>query len=180
MLYETEEGIKSEEQLTEEQKLFRSTKHIPIFTPNSFKQLNILIDAAKKNTKLRSRCIELIGTGIKSEEVMTAYTNYCSKVWNIKPTFLHWGTSTHRHDTIYKNKIKHTTPEQTEQGMTFYKLLEHYKIKTEGNKAVCPFHPDHDPSLSFNSEGLWKCWGCQEKGNMITFIRKMEELNGRS
>lgn len=56
-------------------------------------------------------------------------------------------------------------------------ILNYYKIKVEGKMARCPFHKDKNPSLSFNDEkGLWKCWGCGAKGNTITFVRKMKEM----
>lgn len=41
--------------------------------------------------------------------------------------------------------------------------------------AVCPFHDDKNPSFFINSEnGLWFCFGCGQKGNLIQF---MEEIN---
>lgn len=56
-------------------------------------------------------------------------------------------------------------------------ILKYYKIKIKGKMALCPFHNDTDPSLSFNDEkGLWKCFGCGAKGNVWTFVRKMEGL----
>jgi len=45
---------------------------------------------------------------------------------------------------------------------------------------VCPFHADKDPSISFtNGKGLWKCWGdgCGEKGDIISMIKKLEEMS---
>lgn len=52
-----------------------------------------------------------------------------------------------------------------------------YGLRLKGNKSVCPFHGDTDPSLTFsNSKGVFNCFGCGEKGNIITFIKKMEDL----
>ncbi len=51
------------------------------------------------------------------------------------------------------------------------------KIKRRsGNEymALCPFHPDKNPSFSFNAEtGLWHCFACGEKGNVYQFLEKM-------
>lgn len=62
-------------------------------------------------------------------------------------------------------------------GVTLLDLLNDYKVPVRGNKANCPFHADNTPSFSFNNEsGLWKCFGCNESGNIVTFIRKMEAM----
>ena len=46
-----------------------------------------------------------------------------------------------------------------------------YGFKVRGNKAVCLFHNDTDPSLCFDDiNGLWYCHGCAEGGNLIDFI----------
>jgi len=29
-------------------------------------------------------------------------------------------------------------------------------------------------------KGLWKCFGCQEKGDIITLIKKLREKNDKS
>lgn len=42
---------------------------------------------------------------------------------------------------------------------------------------LCPFHDDHNPSMSVNKDGQYaghfKCWACDEKGSPATFARKM-------
>lgn len=58
------------------------------------------------------------------------------------------------------------------------------KIKhRSGNEymALCPFHPDKNPSFSFNTEtGLWHCFACGEKGNIKQFLEKFgEEIDMR-
>lgn len=55
-------------------------------------------------------------------------------------------------------------------------------LKERGNSnnamALCPFHDDHNPSLSVNLEtGLWNCFACGEKGNASGFYMR---LNGHS
>ena len=56
-------------------------------------------------------------------------------------------------------------------------VAEKYGLKVKKNKAICPFHEDTDPSLSFsNDKNVFFCHGCHVKGDVITFIQKMEEL----
>ena len=40
------------------------------------------------------------------------------------------------------------------------------------HKALCPFHPDHKPSLTFK-KNKWKCWSCGEDGDTISLIQKV-------
>lgn len=65
--------------------------------------------------------------------------------------------------------------------ITISQVLNDYGIKTRGNKAICPFHSDKDPSLSFdNQKGLWNCFGCSAQGDIFTLIGMLEELeNGK-
>ncbi|MEZ5262781.1 MAG: CHC2 zinc finger domain-containing protein [Acidimicrobiales bacterium] len=44
--------------------------------------------------------------------------------------------------------------------------------------GLCPFHPEKTPSFSVNEEaGLFYCFGCQKKGDAITFLRELEGLD---
>ena len=46
--------------------------------------------------------------------------------------------------------------------------------------AVCPFHGDTDPSLSINlKHGGFHCFGCGEKGDLISFHAKLNRLSFR-
>ena len=40
------------------------------------------------------------------------------------------------------------------------------------HKALCPFHSDHKPSLSFK-KNKWKCWSCGEEGDTISLVKKV-------
>jgi DNA primase len=41
----------------------------------------------------------------------------------------------------------------------------------------CPFQSERSPSFSVNpSEGLYYCFGCQARGDVITFIRETQGL----
>ena len=52
-------------------------------------------------------------------------------------------------------------------------------LKRAGNRLVglCPFHSEKTPSFSVSAErGLFYCFGCGKGGDMITFIRSVENL----
>lgn len=52
-------------------------------------------------------------------------------------------------------------------------------LKRNGNnyKGLCPFHSEKTPSFNVMSNGVFKCFGCSETGNIITFIRKRYNLS---
>ncbi|HUR18817.1 MAG TPA: DNA primase [Acidimicrobiales bacterium] len=57
---------------------------------------------------------------------------------------------------------------------------EHIALKKVGRRWVglCPFHAEKSPSFSVNQqEGLYYCFGCQAKGDVITFVREVEHLD---
>jgi DNA primase len=57
---------------------------------------------------------------------------------------------------------------------------EHIALKKVGRRYVglCPFHAEKTPSFSVNAEeGLYYCFGCQAKGDVITFVREVEHLD---
>jgi DNA primase len=44
--------------------------------------------------------------------------------------------------------------------------------------AVCPFHDDHDPSLSINvDKQIFKCFVCGEGGNVFNFVKSYEKIS---
>jgi hypothetical protein len=56
-------------------------------------------------------------------------------------------------------------------------IAKDYGLKVKGNLALCPFHNDTNKSLSIsNSKGIFNCFGCGTKGDIITFVKLMEEL----
>ena len=57
---------------------------------------------------------------------------------------------------------------------------EHLALKRVGQRWVglCPFHAEKTASFSVNAElGLYHCFGCQAKGDVITFVREVEHLD---
>jgi DNA primase len=57
---------------------------------------------------------------------------------------------------------------------------EHAALKRQGRRWVglCPFHGEKTPSFSVNAdEGLYYCFGCEAKGDAISFVRAIEHLD---
>ena len=47
-----------------------------------------------------------------------------------------------------------------------------------GQVGLCPFHSERTPSFNVNdATGRYMCFGCGEKGDVFTFIQKMENLD---
>ena len=45
-------------------------------------------------------------------------------------------------------------------------------------KARCPFHAEKTPSFTVDPEaGFWKCFGCNEGGDVFSFLMKIENLS---
>jgi DNA primase len=54
---------------------------------------------------------------------------------------------------------------------------EHLALRRVGRRWVglCPFHAEKTPSFSVNQEeGLYYCFGCGARGDVITFVREVE------
>jgi DNA primase catalytic core len=44
--------------------------------------------------------------------------------------------------------------------------------------GLCPLHEDHTPSFSVSAEKqLWKCFGCQRGGDVITFVQEIDHVD---
>ena len=58
------------------------------------------------------------------------------------------------------------------------KYIDDYKIRRDELICLCPFHDEDTPSFNFNIKtGLFKCFGCGESGNAVTFVAKMEGIS---
>lgn len=59
-------------------------------------------------------------------------------------------------------------------------ISESVKLKRVGSnyQGLCPFHSEKTPSFSVSSEKqMYKCFGCGEGGNVITFVMKNNNLD---
>ncbi|MBI2589481.1 DNA primase [Candidatus Berkelbacteria bacterium] len=57
---------------------------------------------------------------------------------------------------------------------------QYVPLKRAGNnhKGLCPFHTEKSPSFMVNQERqIFKCFGCNESGDVLTFLQKMEGLS---
>ena len=58
-------------------------------------------------------------------------------------------------------------------------ISEYVHLKKAGRnfKGICPFHGEKSPSFMVNQElQIFKCFGCQEGGDVISFLQKIEGL----
>lgn len=59
-------------------------------------------------------------------------------------------------------------------------VSETVKLKRSGRNysGLCPFHKEKSPSFNVSSDKqIYKCFGCGEAGNVITFVMKTKSLN---
>ena len=60
-------------------------------------------------------------------------------------------------------------------------VREYVTLKGAGGgslKGLCPFHDEKTPSFNVNAaRGYFHCFGCQESGDVFTFIRKIEGMS---
>lgn len=59
-------------------------------------------------------------------------------------------------------------------------ISEHVALRRSGTRWVglCPFHAEKSGSFSVNSDlGLYYCFGCQAKGDVITFVREINQMD---
>ncbi|MEU6439903.1 DNA primase [Streptomyces sp. NPDC047046] len=60
-------------------------------------------------------------------------------------------------------------------------VAEYLQLKNAGGgnlKGLCPFHDEKSPSFQVSpAKGLFHCFGCQEGGDTITFVMKVDHLS---
>ena len=59
-------------------------------------------------------------------------------------------------------------------------VSQYVTLRKRGREYVglCPFHAEKTPSFSLNAEkGVWHCYGCDAGGDLITFVRRYENMD---
>lgn len=59
-------------------------------------------------------------------------------------------------------------------------VSEYITLQKKGNsyKGICPFHADHDPSMSVSNEKkVFNCFSCGAKGTVINFVSRFENIS---
>jgi DNA primase catalytic core len=76
--------------------------------------------------------------------------------------------------------------EEVKRRHSIVSLFEGYGVKLTKSShngsytGLCPWHDDHNPSLSVDeTKGLFHCFGCDAKGDIIELVRKMEGVSFR-
>ncbi len=78
-------------------------------------------------------------------------------------------------------RIKDSSVEQVKGRADFVEIVSAYtQLRKAGARYMgrCPFHEERTPSFSVNPvEKLYKCFGCGEGGDMISFVQKKQNLD---
>ena len=71
--------------------------------------------------------------------------------------------------------------EQIKEKLDIVDVVSKYVVlkKTGSNyQGICPFHNEKTPSFVVSgNKQIFKCFGCGESGNVITFIMKLENVD---
>ena len=78
-------------------------------------------------------------------------------------------------------RIKDESVERVKAAMEILPLVEDVvRLRKSGStyKGLCPFHSEKTPSFTVSpARGTFKCFGCGEGGDAITFVEKSENLD---
>jgi len=73
--------------------------------------------------------------------------------------------------------ISEKTISEVKSRISISEVVGHF-ISLKKNKACCPFHGEKTPSFSvLEKKGIFKCFGCDKKGNAITFLMEHEKMD---
>lgn len=73
-------------------------------------------------------------------------------------------------------RITERSIEELKSQLDITKVVERY-VPLKKNMACCPFHEEKSPSFSVKpSDGIFKCFGCGEGGDAVSFVMKKEGL----
>jgi DNA primase catalytic core len=79
------------------------------------------------------------------------------------------------------SRIKDSSVEAVKSAAEILPLVEDYvRLRKAGGtyKGLCPFHQERTPSFTVTpARGTFKCFGCGEGGDAITFVTKMEQVD---
>src|SRR2546428_4018945 len=77
--------------------------------------------------------------------------------------------------------VKDTSVEAVKSTAEILPLVEDYvRLRKAGGtyKGLCPFHQEKTPSFTVSpARGTFKCFGCGEGGDAISFVEKMEQVD---
>jgi DNA primase len=78
-------------------------------------------------------------------------------------------------------RIKDSSVEAVKNAAEILPLVEDYvRLRKAGGtyKGLCPFHQERTPSFTVSpARGTYKCFGCGEGGDAISFVRKLDSLD---
>jgi DNA primase len=78
-------------------------------------------------------------------------------------------------------RLKDESVERVKAAMEILPLVEEVvRLRKAGStyKGLCPFHQERTPSFTVSpSRGTFKCFGCGEGGDAITFVQKTENID---
>jgi DNA primase len=78
-------------------------------------------------------------------------------------------------------RIKDTSVEAVKNAAEILPLVEDYvRLRKAGGtyKGLCPFHQERTPSFTVSpARGTYKCFGCGEGGDAISFVTKLDSLD---
>ncbi|MBV8064715.1 MAG: DNA primase [Actinobacteria bacterium] len=78
-------------------------------------------------------------------------------------------------------RIKDSSVEQVKSASEILPVVEdHVRLRKAGGtyKGLCPFHQERTPSFTVTpARGTFKCFGCGEGGDAISFVQKMEQVD---
>lgn len=69
--------------------------------------------------------------------------------------------------------------EEVKNSVNIKDVASYYGLKfNRNNKCLCPFHTEYTPSFSISeSKQLFNCFGCGEKGDVISLVSKLEKVD---
>jgi len=78
-------------------------------------------------------------------------------------------------------RIKDSSVEAVKSAMEILPVVEQYvQLRKAGGtyKGLCPFHQERTPSFTVTpARGTFKCFGCGEGGDAISFVQRMDNLD---